>query len=135
MAVLSGAFLAPVLAHDASESTFVTGRKVDCVSNHCCTVRSALSVSVRARHAAEETESTDSVAKQSQGGEERVGAVVNRRGALVGLTVSAASLAALALSPENAAAVQQNQLAGRVPGLSEPDANGNSFPCIVLHCF
>jgi len=28
------------------------------------------------------------------------------------------------LSPENASAVQQNQLAGRIPGLSEPDSNG-----------
>lgn len=126
MAVLSGAFLTPVLAHDVSESAFVTGRKVDHVSSHCCSVRSALPVSVKARHGAGEAESVDFTAKKAEGGEERAGAVVSRRGALAGLTVSAAALAALALSSENAFAVQQNQLAGRIPGLSEPDSNGIS---------
>ncbi|KAG0587247.1 hypothetical protein KC19_2G151300 [Ceratodon purpureus] len=114
MAALSGVFLAPVLAHDASESGFVTGRKVDCGSGYCSGGRAAaLPVAVRA-------ESGDSVGKQAQGGEERAGVVVSRRG----LVVSAAALAALALSTESASAVQQNQLAGRIPGLSEPDANG-----------
>ena len=122
MAALSGVFLAPVLAHDASESGFVTGRKVDCGSGYCSGGRAAaLPVAVRA-------ESGDSVGKQAQGGEERAGVVVSRRG----LVVSAAALAALALSTESASAVQQNQLAGRIPGLSEPDANGNSFLCIGL---
>ena len=40
MAVLSGVSMMHVLVHDVLESGFVTGRKVDCVSNHCCTVRS-----------------------------------------------------------------------------------------------
>lgn len=122
MAVLSGTFLAPVLAHDASESAFVTGRKVElCVLNHSCTsVSSALlPVCVKA-------ESTDGVERAAE-------VVLGRRGALVG---SAAALAALALSPENASAVQQNQLAGRIPGLSEPDSNGIIIPstCILPHC-
>lgn len=112
MALLSGTFLAPVLAHDASESAFITGRKVElCVSNQFGITRSAL-VCVKA-------ESTD-FGTQVDGGE----VVVGRRGALVGFSVSAAALAALALSPEKASAVQQNQLAGRIPGLSEPDSNG-----------
>jgi len=124
MAVLSGTFLTPVLAHDASESAFVTGRKVESVSNHqCCSKlsRSALPVCVKAGQV---PESVDFVAKQERDGVERGEVVVGRRGALVGLSVSAAAFAALALSPENAYAVQQNQLAGRIPGLSEPDSNG-----------
>lgn len=126
MAVLSGTFLTPVLAHDASESAFVTGRKVECVSNHCCSSRAALPVCVKAVKAGQVPEIFDFVAKQERDGVERGEVVVGRRGALVGLSVSAAALAALVLSPENASAVQQNQLAGRIPGLSEPDSNGMS---------
>lgn len=132
MAVLSGTFLAPVLAHDASESSFLTGQKVECVSGQCCSSsstvsRSALPVCVKAMQA----ESGDFVVKQQEGGTERAGVVVGRRGALVGFSVSAA---ALALSPENSVAAQQNQLAGRIPGLSEPDSNGNCSIGIIPYC-
>lgn len=96
MAVISSTFLAPALA----ASTFLTGRKVELsISNQDCIIRSALPVSVRAE----------------SGGE----VAVSRRAALVGL-----SAAALAVSTGNASAVQNNQVAGRIPGLSEPDSNG-----------
>lgn len=124
MAVLSGDLLTPVLAHNASESAFVAGRKLDCVSNHCSTSRSAaLPVCAKSWQISGQGESQD-VTKQQRGGDERSGVVVSRRGTLAGLSMTAAALAAVALSPENASAVQQTLLAGRIPGLSEPDSNG-----------
>lgn len=136
MAVLSGGLLTPVLAYNASESAFVAGRKLDCVSSHCSTSRSAaLPVCAKSWQVSGQGESQD-VTKQQRGGDERSGVVVSRRGALAGLSVTAAALAAVALSPENASAVQQTLLAGRIPGLSEPDSNGtvNSCICILLYC-
>lgn len=52
------------------------------------------------------------------------GTVLTRRGALTGLSLSAAAVAALAFCSEDTSAFEQTSLPGRIPGLSEPYSNG-----------
>lgn len=59
-------------------------------------------------------------------GPETCGDFLTRRGALVS-GLSLISSAALGF-PGEGLAVKQGLLAGRIPGLSEPDENGSSLP-------
>jgi hypothetical protein len=130
MAVLGGVMLTPagVGALDVSESTFFRGRSIGTLNSGYCnpssSSRSSLPVCVKAQGGL--TGQEDDLGNHSSGNH-KVGVSVTRRGALTGMSVSVATLAALALSVEHASAVPQTQLAGRIPGLSEPDSNGISF--------
>lgn len=126
MAVLGGVLLTPAgaLALDVSESTFFTGRSIGSLNSGCCNTSSRSSLLVCVKSQGGILGEEEDVGNQSSGNERKVGISVTRRGALTGMSVSVVTLAALALSPEHASPVPQTQLAGRIPGLSEPDSNG-----------
>lgn len=128
MAVLGGVLLTPAgaVALDVLESTFFRGRSIGSLNSGYCNPisRSSLPVCVKSQGGLPGQEGD---LGNYSSGNEKVGISVTRRGALTGMSVSVATLAALASSPEHASAVPQTQLAGRIPGLSEPDSNGISL--------
>lgn len=128
MAVLGGVMLTPagVVALDVSESTFFRGRSIGILNSGYCNSNSRSSLPVCVKSQGGLTGQEDDLVDHSSGNH-KVGISVTRRGALTGMSVSVATLAAQALSLEHASAVPQTQLAGRIPGLSEPDSNGISF--------
>lgn len=132
MAAIVGGLLVPVRTHSASESAYLRGQHSVCSSSQCAASKLSQAVCVKAQGTGvSEGEELKQLCKDVRAG----GSAISRRDALAGISVSAATLAALFVCPENSSAVQQSLLAGRIPGLSEPDSNGNLSLALLFCCF
>ena len=121
MAAIVGGLLVPIRIYNASESAYLRGQSSVCSPSHCSTSKLPQAVCVKAQGSGVfEGEELKQLCNDV-----RARSVISRRDALAGISVSAATLAALFVRPENSSAVQQSLLAGRIPGLSEPDSNGS----------